>query len=513
MPKLNANADTRQVARNAAFNYLTVVAQLVSGIVVTPLLFRGLGASAFGTYALLVNIVGYAGLLELGVGTATMRLVAERSGGGEPVADVLGSSRRLYVPISMCTAVAMIPVIVFAPMLPGASGASATEVRIALSALVMVQILALLLNVYPALIFGRGRADLVYGLGAVFSVLTSVVQGLVAVTGGGIALLAGLTAAVGVVNLLLVASVAKRMHGEGARRHKASGNTTRHLLSFGLKNAGVGFLAIISTQSDLLIVGALLPARAVAAYAVSSRVANFAKNLATRASDILVPTFADAAARGDTARQRTLFVEACVLGAVVLWPLALSVSLFASDLLQVWLGEVPAQAPPVLVILLLAMSVQVWGHNGFVFFNGRGDLSLFLRAGAVLAVVNLIVSVSLTLTIGLIGPAVATLGVALVFDIVLVPRAVARALDVPTWTVFQPVFRVIAGPLAAAAALGSALSLGPLHTPLQGLLGAACTTAIFYALLPLFLGRDRRTRYRRLIRRASHPPGDDKPAP
>jgi len=504
MPEMNANANTRQVARNAAFNYVTLVAQLVSGIIVTPLLFRGLGASAFGTFALLITIVGYAGLLELGIGTATMRMVAERSGTGQPLEDVLGSSRALYVPISICTALAMLPVIAFAPMLPGASGASAGDVRLALSALVMGQILALLLNVYPALVYGSGRADMVYGIGAVFSVLTSVVQGLVALGGGGLALLAMLTAAVGGLNVLMVAFIARRMMGGRARRSSASSPTKRHLLTYGLKNAGVGFLATISTQSDLLIVGAFLPARTVAAYAVSSRAANFAKNIASRASDILVPTFADAAARGDTARQRTLFVEACVLGAVVLWPLALSISLFASDLLYVWLGEVPAGSTSVLLILLLAVSVQVWGHNGFVFFNGRGDLSLFLRAGAILAVLNLCLSVGLALTIGLTGPALGTLAVGLIFDVVLVPRAVARSLGVPTWAMFEPLLRVVAGPLSAAATLGITLSL-TLDTAPGGVLGAALTGATFYALLPWSLGSERRTRYRRLIRLPSTP--------
>lgn len=499
--RTNANADTRQVARNAVFNYITLLAQLASGVVVTPLLFRGLGASAFGTFALLLTIVGYAGLLELGVGTATMRMVAERAGSGKSLQEVLGSSRSIYLPIAIATGLLMTPVVAFAPYLPGAGGAPPSDVRFALCALVLGQIFALLLNVYPALVVGTGRADMVYGVGAAFSVLTSTVQATVAVSGGGLVLLAVLTAVVGTLNVLMVALIAKRMlDGSRARRSAGTSVTRRGLLSFGLKNAAVGLFATISTQSDLLIVGALLPAKAVAAYAVSSRAANFVKSISTRASDILVPTFADAAARGDLARQHTLFVEACVLGAAVVWPLTLAIALYAQDLLQVWLGEVPAGSTTVLVVLLLATSAQVWGHNGFVFFNGRGDLSLFLRAGGLLAVVNLCLSVVLTSTAGLVGPALGTLAVGLVFDLVLVPRAVARALGVPTWTLLQPLIRAFAVPLLIAASVGTALSLTVLSSPLEGALGAVITAAVFYLLLPWFLGRDRRALYRRLIR-------------
>lgn len=500
---MDANQSSRQVARNAAASYLTLVAHLVSGLVVTPILLRELGTSAFGTYALITMMVSYVGLLELGVGTATIRLVARSAAtkSGPPIHDVLGSSRALLLLVAGTSAVAFIAVAALTPLMPGASGATAAEVRLAIVALSMGQLFTLLMNVYPAYIFGIGRGDVLYGLGAGFSITLSAAQAVVAISGGGVVLLAVATAAVGVANAAVISVLARRMlQGARARLRHARRGTMRQMLSVGVKNAVVNLTATMNQYLDVFIVGAFLSARSVAAYAVASRVAMFIRTIATRAADVLLPTFADAAARRDEDRQFRLVVEASLLGAAVLYPFLLVSLLFGYDLLQLWLGEVPPDSETVLVLLVGAAAATALGHVGFVFFNGRGELDFFVRVGTVVAVANLVASIALTPLIGVTGPALASVAAFVVWDTLLIPRAVAAQLNRSSLDLFRAVLGPLVVPLIAACATGATLRIALTSDP-GGAAAAAATLVVFYVVLVGSMGSSRRRSYIRLIRR------------
>ena len=80
--------------RNALANYANSLVALVLALVVTPLLVRGLGKEAYGTWVLVSTSVVYLNLLQFGFGQATTKYVAE----GLAVDDRLeGPARRLDI--------------------------------------------------------------------------------------------------------------------------------------------------------------------------------------------------------------------------------------------------------------------------------------------------------------------------------------------------------------------------------------------------------------------------------
>jgi len=73
------------VARNTLFNVLGQALPLVVGIVAIPITLRGLGEARFGLLGLIWAILGYFGVLDLGLGRATTKFVAEYLGRGDAV--------------------------------------------------------------------------------------------------------------------------------------------------------------------------------------------------------------------------------------------------------------------------------------------------------------------------------------------------------------------------------------------------------------------------------------------
>src|SRR2546426_1809917 len=68
------------VARHTLYNILGQALPLAVGLVAIPILTRTLGDSRFGLLALMWTIIGYFSLLDLGLGRATTRFVAQALG-------------------------------------------------------------------------------------------------------------------------------------------------------------------------------------------------------------------------------------------------------------------------------------------------------------------------------------------------------------------------------------------------------------------------------------------------
>src|SRR5258705_8130424 len=71
------------LARNTIFNVLGQAVPLVVGLVCIPILTKTLGDIRFGLLALMWTIVGYFSLLDLGLGRATTKFVAQALGAGD----------------------------------------------------------------------------------------------------------------------------------------------------------------------------------------------------------------------------------------------------------------------------------------------------------------------------------------------------------------------------------------------------------------------------------------------
>src|SRR5258705_1876068 len=72
------------LARNTIFNVLGQAVPLVVGLVCIPILTKTLGDIRFGLLALMWTIVGYFSLLDLGLGRATTKFVAQALGAADP---------------------------------------------------------------------------------------------------------------------------------------------------------------------------------------------------------------------------------------------------------------------------------------------------------------------------------------------------------------------------------------------------------------------------------------------
>ena len=81
-PNLIENAKQR-LLRNRLFNSLSWVSGLLVQLLMIPFLVSRLGMGGFGIYSLLVSIIGYSLLFDLGLGQGVIKFVAEMKARGD----------------------------------------------------------------------------------------------------------------------------------------------------------------------------------------------------------------------------------------------------------------------------------------------------------------------------------------------------------------------------------------------------------------------------------------------
>src|SRR5262252_10933605 len=74
---MDSRRGSRGLVRSIASNWVTFLFSGGINFVVSPIIVRSLGETQYGAWALLVAMVGYLGLLDLGVRSAVTRYVAQ----------------------------------------------------------------------------------------------------------------------------------------------------------------------------------------------------------------------------------------------------------------------------------------------------------------------------------------------------------------------------------------------------------------------------------------------------
>jgi O-antigen/teichoic acid export membrane protein len=80
---ISASTDGARLAKNAVFNFGGQILPLLSGIVLIPYIVRNLGPDRFGMLGIIWVVFGYFSLMDLGMGRATTKFLAEWLAKGE----------------------------------------------------------------------------------------------------------------------------------------------------------------------------------------------------------------------------------------------------------------------------------------------------------------------------------------------------------------------------------------------------------------------------------------------
>jgi O-antigen/teichoic acid export membrane protein len=426
----------RGFTKGVLIGWLSTLLSIAVGLFMSPFLIHHLGEAGYGVWVLVQSTVSYMYFMDLGLRTTVVRFSAQAQARGDhdEVNNVVSAA--LWIRVWTAGAVIAVAIILVA-ILPHVFRIPIQyqlTARVALILAATTVASALVFSVFPAVLSGLGRFDL---LGTIDLAQVSIVSlGLVPIirTGHGLIAMASWQLSVVLVFNLVTMAVCFRTYPPlRLRFRKPETKLLRSLWSLGLYviiTNGAGQLIL---YTDNVVVGAFIGVAAVSYYAIAGKMVEYIRQIAVSILKYVMPLASSFGARNEHARLRQLHLRGTQALLLITYPVVITLIIRGDTLLRVWISaKFSAEATPVLQILSLTIAIMLANANvnGLTLALNRQRTLAFVSLGE--GVANLFLSIILVQRIGVIGAAVGTLIPSTITSFFFWPRYLCRMLDMST---------------------------------------------------------------------------------
>lgn len=410
--------------KGVVLSYIFMVFEVLSTLLLTPLIIKTLGQAEYGVYKLSLSVIAYLALLDMGVGNAIVRYTAKykERGDKDNLERFFGVSQLYYIVVAVIAGiVGSILIALFPKMF--AVGLSLEEILLAQKLLVITlinTIVTLGTAVFNNIIIGYGLFGVSKG--------ASIIQIIIRMIATFVALLLGFKS-VALVSIQLVLTIICRgcfgtyVFVKLKLRPKLRGVKK----SFVFEIIGYStwiLLQMIATQvnafADQILIGALVPAASViiAVYGVGIQIVQYFQSLGTAIGGVLFPGVVSLIEKG--ADVKTIQGEMVKIGRIIFMFLGVvwcGFLLYGKSFICLWAGEENVNGFYVASILMFAhMIIQIEAIGTQILWakNAHKEQAILKF---VIVLLNIILTVLLIRWNPLLGATVGTLVSYLLGDI------------------------------------------------------------------------------------------------
>ncbi|MDP9223531.1 MAG: flippase [Actinomycetota bacterium] len=401
----------RLLAKNTVLSLVAQIAPLIIAIVAIPILLDRLGLVRLGILSLVWVLLGYAGLLDLGIARAltqrTSRLLArhEEEGVAKLATTAIAANFGLGIVGGAC-------LVALRDVLPVALGVPYDfrgDAEGAVSVLALGLPVALATSAVRGLIEGAQRFDLVTAVAAPTSTLTYALPAGGAVAGLSLPAIVGLLVAARVATFVAYLLLTRRAFPKLSVFGLPSWSAARGLLGYG------GWLTVSSASAPAIVYGerAIIASATTASglglYAIPYELVARMWVVPGAIAATLFPAFA-ALNEIDINRVESTFRRSLTLLIVVLGPIAMLLVSLGGPLLHYWLGsDVASSMTLPLQIFAVGAVINSLGYLPLAYLQASGRAHLAAKLHLAEIPGTYLVTWALASQFGLVGAAVAWL--------------------------------------------------------------------------------------------------------
>jgi O-antigen/teichoic acid export membrane protein len=427
----HVHALTRRASLNAVASLLDYSAQLLTGLLVTPLLVHGLGPALFGAWEMLVRLGGYVSAAD-GRPTEALRLVVAQSQTKPESARrrLVGAAIAVWgivLPILACLGALLVAL---APSLVGASGEQVPAIRVAATCIVGSMVLGSLAAVPESVLRGLNLGHTRMGVQSALHLFGGALAAIAVWTGLGVAGLGAATLVRAIATgLCFWFLVARRVPWFGAERPARS--EVKAMLGMSAWLTAGEFIARLILASDVVILGAIISPSVVATYVLTGYAVRVAVGVHVFTAGEAMPGIGALLGKGERTRARNARRELLTLTWLYTTVAGTLVLLWNQSFLERWVGgeHYAGTTVNLLLVLIAVQTAFIRLDSGILDASLRPRQRVLVGVGA--AVVTLTAAILLTRAWGMVG-----LGIGLLLgrsvQSIGYPLLVHRALSVNT---------------------------------------------------------------------------------
>ncbi len=435
--------EKRRILKNVGSSWSALAINVLVGIFLSPFIVHRLGDAAFGIWVLIFSITGYYGLFDLGIRSSIIRYVSKYTATGdrEKFAQFVNTALFSYTSIGMAsmalTALLSSSVEHLFKIPPGMH----TQTRILLLMVGASVSLGFPLGVFGGMLEGLNRFYLLNwtSIGATLTRAALIVY--VLNRGYGLLTIALITILLPIFSSILRGIIVFRLCPVPLGLQYVNRAALRQIVNYG----GTTFIVMIAGRlrfrTDELVLGAMMSAVAVTWFNFAGRIVDYAGDFVAALAQVFVPMSSQSEATGDLDRVRKIYIAGNRVCAFLFLPIAAILILWGKHIIRIWVGAryVPHSYPVLVVLVVPYIFMMSQAASGRILF-GMGKHQTWAVITVIEGIANLILSIALVPSLGIVGDALGT-AIPLSFTyLVFLPRHLRKQIGVPVGTFLREAY-------------------------------------------------------------------------
>lgn len=437
---------------NIAASWGAHLVTLLVGLFLVPFVLERMGEEGYGVWVFVNSIAGYSGVLYLGFGPTVCRYVANHRARGEwdQVNRVVSSVVAVYLVAGGVVVLLAGGCAVGAAWFDHWGTLPLYEVQLAILLLGLNMAAGMVGSVYGGILFAAQRFDLVSGVQGGTALIRLGLTVLFLHQAHGLLTLAGIFLAVTLIENGLTARLAYRQTPTlSVRRQFVSRSVLKECFRFSAFTALRWISGRLIYLTDTVVIGFVLGPKAIVPYYIGSRLVQMVHTPLEKIADVVLPSAGELYARGDREKLHGLLARGMGLAFLLAAGFWIGSAYFGERLLVTWMGATYPESRAVLLILLAAQLVAQPMIVARQVLLAMGRVRLQALLDVTEAAANLVLSLMLVRTLGIIGVAWGTLIPMVVIEIALLLPYSLRAIGAPAGAVLRQALLPALLPLSA----------------------------------------------------------------
>ena len=457
------------ITRSVLSNWFGLAANLIISFFMMPFVVHHLGNTFYGIWALMLQLTGYMGVVDVGLRSALVRFVSRLRAQNDQdgLNELISSTLRLYVGFALlCVAVGSVSAFFVLPhlhvpldLLP--------QARTALLLATLILASDFVFATFQGSLAGLSRWDLRNLISTGVLILRASMIVTVLLKGRGLVALAVVQLCASLVGHgFEIYFVRRLLPGLRISWKSLRKKFLQPIFSHSAYSMLIGLGVGINYEIDAIVIAAFLPVREVTFYVIGFSLIKYLRDLINASSMIVAPLAGHLDAQGHTRGVSQLLTYGSKYTLLLGYLGCAALLCLGSDFIRVWMGdEYAVRSDKIVVILAVGLFFSLTENIGGHLLFGLGKHRLNVWCTGAEALTNLTASILLVQHYGIYGVAAGTSLAALVVRGWFFPNAALKIFQV-RWREYlgTSVLPTVVPTLAFAAGVLSTRHLLPVHS-------------------------------------------------
>lgn len=401
-----------RTVNNAIFNMVSGIIPLLVSLIFWPYIVETLGDSSYGIYALVSTVIGYFSLLDLGLGNALVKYVAQYAGTDRRYTEaIVGTALSVFL-VAALTGVVLV-LSIAKPLATDWLKVPSELTDVAYKSFCVAAFgffMTMQVTFFTSIVHGISRYDISGSAMAVMGIATTLGAVLLLRLGFGLIHLVWLNVLVSLLMVLFYRQMVHRLMPDIVLRLCMNRSALKKIFSFGMFAMLRRVTDVICNQVNLLVIGAMLGVASVTYYVIPFNILKRLTNLLSRIGMVIFPAVSELQGqnRHETICELYLTTSRIIFSftAAIMVPLLV----FGPHFLRLWLEpEFARRGGQVMQILTASIFLgQCTNVPGYV-ANGLGHPKVHAYATMCIGVLFLVLMIPGVYFGGIVGVAIARL--------------------------------------------------------------------------------------------------------